>query len=80
MYDIFEKQESMKTKAYRPSTSNAFRVPFNLSDPIGSSHYDLTYYEKEIDRRPPIRTGTASGTRANNPHPSKVNFKHRFGI
>jgi hypothetical protein len=72
MSDCFEREESMKTKAYRPVTSNGFRVPFNLGDPIGSSHYDLTFYEKEIKRQEPIRTGTASGTRANKPHPSKV--------
>ncbi len=53
-------------------TSNAFRQPYNLSDPIGASHYDETYYQKKIQLEEPIRTGTASGTRSNKPHPSKV--------
>ena len=66
----FEPLES--TVAYRPTTSNAFRVPFNLSDPIGSSHYDEIYTSKYTGKAEPIRTGTASGTRSNNPHPSNV--------
>lgn len=53
-------------------TSNAFRNPYNLSDPIGASHYDETYYKKTVVREEPIRTGTSSGTRANKPHPTKV--------
>ena len=59
-------------------TSNAFRNPYNLSDPIGASHYDETYYQKEMTREQPIRTGTASGTRNNNPHPSKEFMIFRF--
>lgn len=53
-------------------TSNAFRVPFNLSDPIGASHYDSEYYYKTVKKAEPIRAGTSSGSRINNPHPSKV--------
>lgn len=53
-------------------TSNAFRNPYNLSDPIGASHYDEQYYQKAVKREEPIRTGTSSGNRRNNPHPSKV--------
>ena len=53
-------------------TSNAFRNPYNLSDPIGASHYDETYYHKTVKREEPIRTGTSSGNRRNNPHPSRV--------
>lgn len=55
-------------------TSNAFRVPYNLSDPIGATHYDTQFYPKSIKREEPIRTATASGTRSNKPHPSKVYF------
>lgn len=62
------------TVAYRPTTSNAFRVPFNLSDPVGSSHYDDAFTSKFTGKAEPIRTGTASGTRSNNPHPSNVRF------
>lgn len=60
------------TISNRPTTSNGFRVPFNLSDPIGNSHYDGQYYPKFTGKAEPIRTGTASGSRKNNPHPSQV--------
>jgi hypothetical protein len=60
------------TVSNRPTTSNGFRVPFNLSDPIGSSHYDQQFYPKYTGKAEPIRTGTASGSRKNNPHPSNV--------
>ena len=71
-YDQLPKQPLEQTVAYRPVTSNAFRVPFNLSDPIGASHYDETFYAKYTGKAEPLRTGTSSGTRANNPHPSQV--------
>ncbi len=61
-----------KTIPFRPVTSNGFRVPFNLSDPIGPSHYDEIYTPKYTGKAEPLRTGTASGQRANNPHPSQV--------
>lgn len=54
-------------------TSNAFRVPYYLSDPIGASHYDSEYTQKAIKKEELIRTGSSSGNRSNNPHPSKVN-------
>jgi hypothetical protein len=53
-------------------TSNAFRVPFNLSDPIGTTHYDDTFYQKEINLVEPIRAATASGNRCHKPHPTRV--------
>ena len=53
-------------------TSNAFRVPYNLSDPVGVTHYDENFYQKKIQLEEPIRTGTSSGTRSNKPHPSRV--------
>ena len=56
-------------------TSNLFRTPYNLGDPIGTTHYDDTYYKKDINRREPIRTGTSSGNRNNNPHPTQVLFR-----
>lgn len=77
-YKIIDRNESSKTVAYRPMTSNAFRVPFYLSDPIGASHYDSEYSHKEIKKEELIRTATASGNRSNNPHPSKVNYFFLF--
>lgn len=62
-----------QTIAYRPLSSNGFRYPYNLGDPIGNTHYDTNFVWKptEIDHAKPIRTGTSSGSRANNPHPSR---------
>lgn len=62
----------------RPVTSNAFRVPFNLGDPIGASHYDSEYAPKFTGKAEPLRTGTASGQRSNNPHPSQEFMVFRF--
>jgi hypothetical protein len=51
-------------------TSNAFRVPYNLGDPVGSSHYNEVFYPKTVKKEEPIRVDP---NRNNNPHPSKVN-------
>lgn len=67
-----------ETIAYRPMTSNGFRVPFNLSDPVGVSHYDENFYQKKVKYEEPIRTGTASGNRSNKPHPTKEFMIFRF--
>jgi hypothetical protein len=53
-------------------TSNGFRVPFNLNEPIGTTHYDDTFYQKQIHLVEPIRAATASGNRCHKPHPTKV--------
>jgi hypothetical protein len=53
-------------------TSNGFRVPYNLGDPIGTSHYDETFYPKVGKQVVPIRAATSSGTRCNKPHPLQV--------
>ena len=34
--------------------------------------YGEDYYEKAYSKRDPIRSGTSSGMRKNNPHPKKV--------
>jgi hypothetical protein len=54
------------------STAGAFRVPYNLSDPIGNTHYDEQFYPKIVQKEEVIRAGTASGSRANKPHPTNV--------
>ncbi len=59
---------------YRRSTSNLFRFPYKINDPIGVSHYDQEFYDKAYAKRSLIRTGSSSGFRNNNPHPSKVTF------
>lgn len=67
-----------RTIPVRPLTSNAFRVPFNLSDPIGPSHYDEEFNPKYTGKAEPLRTGTSSGNRSNNPHPSQEFMVFRF--
>ena len=79
-YQIIDRNDTKETIAYRPMTSNAFRVPYNLSDPIGPSHYDSQYYHKTVKKEEPIRSGTSSGYRSNNPHPSQVLISLLFNI
>ncbi|CAF1019138.1 unnamed protein product [Didymodactylos carnosus] len=45
--------------------------PYQLDGPIGIGHYQEQFTNKGYCRSQPIRTATASGTRANNPHPSQ---------
>ena len=61
-------------------TSNAFRAPFNLGDPIGATHYDQQYYAKTTEKEEPIRSGTSSGNRCHKPHPLKVLYFFLFFI
>lgn len=64
-----------ETVAYRPATSNAYRVPYNLSDPIGVTNYDAQYKDKPVDATAPILPGD---NRANKPHPTKEFIFFRF--
>lgn len=59
-------------------TSNGFRHPYNLSDPINPTHYESQYYAKDARPAEPIRTGTSSGNRANKPHPLQEFMVFRF--
>ncbi|CAF0874094.1 unnamed protein product, partial [Didymodactylos carnosus] len=52
-----------------PSQRYPIGCPYQLGDPIGIGQYQDQYNDKGYCRSPPIRTGTSSGTRANNPHP-----------
>ena len=72
--------ESQRTRAFRPMTSNSFRYPFNLGDPIGNTHYNSTFTWKpnEVVPSEAIRTATSSGARANNPHPTREFMIFRF--
>uniref|UniRef100_A0A672ZGC1 Uncharacterized protein n=1 Tax=Sphaeramia orbicularis TaxID=375764 RepID=A0A672ZGC1_9TELE len=63
---------------YRPNssaecpTSTSFIDSFSQSRPFGSSVYHEDFNWKPACKPECIRTGTASGQRRNNPHPSKV--------
>ncbi|XP_060753680.1 testis-expressed protein 26-like [Neoarius graeffei] len=67
----FVSRPSSLIPVLRPHTSKACRNPYALADPIG-----VTAYTEDFSWKPPtkpecIRTGTASGNRRNNPHPSQ---------
>ncbi|KAJ7995131.1 hypothetical protein DPEC_G00241380 [Dallia pectoralis] len=59
------------TPVLRPTTTKAFRTSYALSGPIGSTGYSEDFYWKPVVKSEPICTGTASGNRRNNPHPSQ---------
>lgn len=71
--DLITFIESVLTEdfLYRPSTSNPFRSPYKINDPIGVSHYTQTFFEKNYSKPQLIRSGSATGTRNNQPQPSK---------
>ncbi|KAK3531892.1 hypothetical protein QTP70_034401 [Hemibagrus guttatus] len=54
-----------------PTTSRAYRNPYALADPIGVTAYSEDFCWKPPSKPECIRTGTASGNRRNNPHPSQ---------
>merc|ERR1712178_53188 len=53
------------------------QAPYELSGPVGVSQYESEFYQKLKRKTTPIRTGSASGNRRNNPHPleSFLNWK-----
>ncbi|GAA6232706.1 testis-expressed protein 26-like isoform X3 [Lates japonicus] len=53
-------------------TSTSFINPYSQSGPFGSTVYNKDFYWKPACKPECIRTGTASGQRRNNPHPSQV--------
>ncbi|XP_029458506.1 testis-expressed protein 26 [Rhinatrema bivittatum] len=59
------------TSAIRPKTSRGFSNPYKVNEPIGFTNYNDEYGWKPYSKPQPIRTGTSTGTRNNNPHPSE---------
>jgi len=57
--------------AIRPQTSNGYRVPYDLNEPIGGTTYDKEYSQKPQEPCDSLPTGTATGARRNRPHPEK---------
>ncbi|XP_041357218.1 uncharacterized protein LOC121374258 isoform X2 [Gigantopelta aegis] len=66
------------TTGFRPLTSQGFTNTFNLCDPLESTTYAREYGRKPQCRSDPFRTGTASGCRANKPHPPQSFMVWRF--
>ncbi|XP_035682248.1 testis-expressed protein 26-like isoform X1 [Branchiostoma floridae] len=54
----------------RPGTTkHSYITPYQLPEKIGHTTYHDQYYSKGHHKREPIRSGTSSGNRKNNPHP-----------
>ncbi|XP_062513599.1 testis-expressed protein 26-like [Corticium candelabrum] len=51
---------------------------FNSSHRLGPTSYNADYTSKSITRSLPVRSGTSSGNRRNNPHPQKPFTVWRF--
>ncbi|CAM4362798.1 unnamed protein product [Lepidochelys olivacea] len=61
----------VETEAVRPRTAKGHVNPHQLSDPIGFNTYREEFCWKPYSKAEPIMTGSSSGTRRNNPHPSQ---------
>ncbi|KAM6960528.1 testis-expressed protein 26 [Aplochiton taeniatus] len=59
------------TLVLRPPTSQAYKNSVSLSEPVGSTAYNEDFRPKPASKPDCIRTGSASGNRRNNPHPSQ---------
>ncbi|XP_039265884.2 uncharacterized protein LOC120341444 [Styela clava] len=56
-------------EAKRPMSSKGFTAPYELSGPIGGTTCTQEFGWKKATKNEPIRSGTSSGNRRNNPHP-----------
>ncbi|XP_013421037.1 testis-expressed protein 26 [Lingula anatina] len=81
-FTTYEREYYMKmapdTDAERPMTSRAFASTYELGGPIGATTYDEEFYKKPNKRTEPVRSGTASGARRNNPHPPESFMVWKF--
>ncbi|MCJ8740335.1 hypothetical protein PDJAM_G00057720 [Pangasius djambal] len=66
----FVSRPSSPSPVLRPATSRTYRNPA-MADPIGVTAYSEDFCWKPPSKPECIRTGTASGNRRNNPHPSQ---------
>ncbi|XP_071127373.1 uncharacterized protein [Mytilus edulis] len=69
----YPQKEQPFTGATRPMTSHGFR-----NGPIGDTTYAEEYKDKPNRPTSPIRSGSASGQRNNNPHPLQAFMVWRF--
>uniref|UniRef100_A0A8C5QBX5 Testis expressed 26 n=1 Tax=Leptobrachium leishanense TaxID=445787 RepID=A0A8C5QBX5_9ANUR len=76
-YQAFRTQGQDSNKAQnrngyiRPKTSNGYRNPYQLCDPVGMSIYTDEFCCKPYSKPDLIRAATASGARSHNPNPNK---------
>jgi len=64
--------ENQSTEAVRPKTSRGLRPSYELEGAIGTTTVQDDYCMKSAKREVPIRSGTSSGARSNNPHPDQM--------
>ncbi|XP_064610080.1 testis-expressed protein 26-like [Liolophura sinensis] len=64
--------------AHRPSTSQGYATTNDKRGPIGMTLYTEDFGNKPINLCDPIRSGTSSGERNNNPHPKQAFMTWRF--
>ncbi|XP_062872863.1 testis-expressed protein 26-like [Trichomycterus rosablanca] len=57
--------------ALRPQTSRGYRNVYALADPVGRTAYSDDFGWKSQSKPVCIRTGSGTGNRRNNPHPSQ---------
>ncbi|XP_027013031.2 testis-expressed protein 26 [Tachysurus fulvidraco] len=67
----FISRPSTPVPVLRPPTSRAYRNSYALDGPIGATAYSKDFCWKTPSKPECVRTGTASGNRRNNPHPSQ---------
>ncbi|KAM9468732.1 testis-expressed protein 26 [Clarias gariepinus] len=67
----FVGRPSSPIEVLRPATSRTYRNPYALDEPSGVTVYSEDFCWKPPSKPECIRTGTASGNRRNNPHPSQ---------
>lgn len=65
---FFDTHLSLHSFVYRPKTSRIYPS----RDDAGCSTYQSDFRGKSIPQEESFRTGSASGNRRNNPHPSEV--------
>ncbi|XP_059930824.1 testis-expressed protein 26-like [Gadus macrocephalus] len=75
-YETSNKREffyrsSSNTEFTLPATSKTFRDCYSPSGPVGPTGYSEDFCWKAVSKTECIRTGSASGQRRNNPHPSQ---------
>ncbi|XP_067663810.1 testis-expressed protein 26-like isoform X2 [Haliotis asinina] len=72
------KRRDPEVRALRPMTSQAYTNAYSLSGPVGNTTYHMEYSVKSEQQQEPVRSGSASGNRKNNPHPSNAFMVWRF--